>query len=442
MKKRRIKKNWLIFFIIINSIIIVLGIIYLLGLIYFSSHFLPKTTLNSIEVSGMNSTKVNEILQDVSPSFNIIELKKDGGTVSEEFDMRKLNKDISYDSSAVIENQDKLLWFISMFKDKNIYCNKITGTFNKDDVETLAKDLICLNPNNIVMPKDASLNIRNGQITLDKEINGTYINEQTLINLINTKLNDFLAGEGTDTLDLSPYYDKPSIKEDDPSFKNLMDDGLLALNKKFTINITSQDSVTLDKNVLTDLLKYENNKLVCDDDKLSSFIHDLYFEHINDNYGYISRSQLMNDLISSLPATSDRSIDLLWKDSPNTGRIEVTINSQTMDYYEDEVLVLSSPIVSGNPAITEETIHGKYIVQRMSQDSYLMGRDYLEHVDYWIGFDSTGRVFGLHDASWRNEFGGDIWTYDPSRGCVNMPLNKIAILYDYVGIGTEVYVHD
>ena len=103
--------------------------------------------------------------------------------------------------------------------------------------------------------------------------------------------------------------------------------------------------------------------------------------------------------------------------------------------------MLTSDVVTGNAEITDGTPTGTFSVTRMSTDSTLIGADYEEHVDFWIGFDQTGRIYGFHDASWRNEFGGDIYLHDPSRGCVNMPLEKITIIFNYIDLGTEVYIH-
>ena len=52
---------------------------------------------------------------------------------------------------------------------------------------------------------------------------------------------------------------------------------------------------------------------------------------------------------------------------------------------------------------------------------------------------STG--IGLHDANWRSQFGGNIYQYDGSHGCINMPPSKAAALYSMVSAGTTVYVH-
>jgi lipoprotein-anchoring transpeptidase ErfK/SrfK len=48
--------------------------------------------------------------------------------------------------------------------------------------------------------------------------------------------------------------------------------------------------------------------------------------------------------------------------------------------------------------------------------------------------------YGLHDASWRDEFGGDIYEEDGSHGCVNLPTSAAATLYDLVDYGTPVIV--
>ena len=423
---------------------LLLAVIYLGGLIFYSYHFLPKTTINDIKVSGMNVSKANEALKELSPTLSIIEQDKDPDKepITETLNTRDLDQEISYDSSALLNSQNKLGWFVSMFKKKDLSCNKISGSFNKAKIKASISDFYFMNPDNIIMPENASLSAENGKVVIHNAVNGSYIDEQTVIDLIAERLNDFIEGKGNDTLDLNDHYIRPTFREDDPSFRDIIDNAEQTLNKTITLNITSDDSIRLQSNEIGDLLKYEDDHFTYDQDKLSQYIHDFYNEHINDQSGYISRSALQNDLSKALDSSSDETVSIEWQTSPNIGRIEVTINEQRMDYYEDEVLILSSPIVSGNGEITDETIHGKYEVRRMSTDTYLMGRDYLEHVDYWMGFDESGRVYGLHDASWRDEFGGDIWLYDPSRGCVNMPTDKIAILFEYAQLGTEVYVHD
>jgi hypothetical protein len=49
--------------------------------------------------------------------------------------------------------------------------------------------------------------------------------------------------------------------------------------------------------------------------------------------------------------------------------------------------------------------------------------------------------YGLHDASWRSEFGGDIYIHEGSHGCPNMPVEIAGQVYDNVSIGTPVIVY-
>ena len=50
------------------------------------------------------------------------------------------------------------------------------------------------------------------------------------------------------------------------------------------------------------------------------------------------------------------------------------------------------------------------------------------------------RPYGMHDASWRSQFGGSIYKYNGSHGCVNMPRSKVSKLYKMVPNGTRVII--
>ena len=60
-------------------------------------------------------------------------------------------------------------------------------------------------------------------------------------------------------------------------------------------------------------------------------------------------------------------------------------------------------------------------------------------VNYWLAF--IGGTYGFHDATWRGEFGGYIYTWDGSHGCVNLPLWAAETLYDNADVGTPVFIY-
>ncbi|MBQ6588965.1 MAG: L,D-transpeptidase [Butyrivibrio sp.] len=121
-----------------------------------------------------------------------------------------------------------------------------------------------------------------------------------------------------------------------------------------------------------------------------------------------------------------------------TTYVDVDLDNQTMNYYVDGVSVLSSPIVSGNIKNGNGTPRGVFFIDSKVPGKYLVGPTWNVWVNRWMRF--TGAV-GLHDASWRSEFGGDIYTYNGSHGCVNLPSDVANTLYDMVSVGTMVVVH-
>lgn len=118
--------------------------------------------------------------------------------------------------------------------------------------------------------------------------------------------------------------------------------------------------------------------------------------------------------------------------------IEVDIENQILYYYEDGVLQLTSNVVTGNVSRGCDTPSVVCYVYYKQRNRTLRGPGYATFVNYWMAV--YGNI-GLHDATWRREFGGDIYQTAGSHGCVNMPKENVALLYDMVEIGTPVVIY-
>lgn len=116
--------------------------------------------------------------------------------------------------------------------------------------------------------------------------------------------------------------------------------------------------------------------------------------------------------------------------------VDVCIATQTCVYYENGNAVLASPCVTGSPGRSTPT--GIFMINMCTPGKYLTGPTWHVWVDRWMRFSGN---CGLHDASWRKAFGGDIYLHNGSHGCVNLPHDMAVALYDRVGIGTVVVVH-
>ena len=125
--------------------------------------------------------------------------------------------------------------------------------------------------------------------------------------------------------------------------------------------------------------------------------------------------------------------------------IEVDLSNQMVYLYKDGGLFYDTPCVSGLADDPERvTIKGLFKIQEKDRDRTLKGKPdengvptYESFVSYWMGFSGA---YGLHDATWRDEFGGDIYEYAGSHGCVNLPYSAAETIFNNVEEGTRVIV--
>lgn len=133
-----------------------------------------------------------------------------------------------------------------------------------------------------------------------------------------------------------------------------------------------------------------------------------------------------------------KEIKIIVREKYKNTYIIISIGDQWLTYYNMGKVALETPVVTGNNG---NTPYGTYSIRNKARNVTLKGPEddpYESFVYYWMPFISS--THGLHDATWRTYFGGSIYTYDPSHGCVNMPLYKAEELYYMVEIGTPVYI--
>lgn len=120
----------------------------------------------------------------------------------------------------------------------------------------------------------------------------------------------------------------------------------------------------------------------------------------------------------------------------------VDISEQHVWAFEDEEIVLESPVVTGLKD-RYDTQLGVYSVILKRQNYTMRGSYGRVKVGYWMRFNDA-YAQGLHDAPWRGSttFGGDTYVGNGSHGCVNLPLEFTAELYDFVEVGTPVIVQE
>lgn len=131
--------------------------------------------------------------------------------------------------------------------------------------------------------------------------------------------------------------------------------------------------------------------------------------------------------------------------------VDIDITEQRVRYYDaNDQLVWESGCITGNPNTGHDTPTGIYFINNKEQNVKLTGAkdpetgepEYISYVDYWMSF--IGGAVGLHDADWQasSSFNDPTaYTWTGSHGCVNLPPDKAAELFNIVQLNDCVIVH-
>lgn len=137
---------------------------------------------------------------------------------------------------------------------------------------------------------------------------------------------------------------------------------------------------------------------------------------------------------------------------PGRKRIEVRLDEQTLTAYQGERIVLRTPVSTGvdpnDTEVGEFHVRIKYVKKDMAGVTdgrgavTAVGEDATGGVQYFVE-DVPHVMFinyeaeALHGAYWHDSFGQPM-----SHGCINLPLDVAAYLYDWAPLGTAVTVYD
>lgn len=164
-----------------------------------------------------------------------------------------------------------------------------------------------------------------------------------------------------------------------------------------TTELRVRKSNSTDTNILYTLDKYETVRVLKE-------MGDWYQVEYNNEVGYVKK-EFTKDLDDVF--------------------VVVDISEQKLTLFNNNKIILETNVVTGTKGIND-TPKGKYVLQNKDRKATLMGN---AKVEYWMRI--TGG-YGMHDANWRQKFGGNIYNYSGSHGCINMDIKDAEIVYDNV----------
>ena len=450
----------------VAAVVLSLGAVYLAGLSNSAGKFLKNTFINDMDVGGMRTADVVNMLKEqyVAPS---LEIHKRGGDVMD-VDLSDFGYkvEIAGPVREAYNTQNHALWFTSLFKtdDISIECEP---QYDESKLERQLRRTVWGN----IDTKDASIEYGDGGYYIVPEVYGDTVNIDKLIPFVLDNVKD---GNLTMSLDESGCYTEPSVKKEDLSAK------LDMIKEKYDFIIAydfdyAQEYLTgaqvyewTDANGNIDRTKAEAfvSGLA---DKYDTFMTTRTFRSTErgemklsqgrfstGQYGWwIDQPKTVDRLLEHIEEGESMTIDPVYVqldtgytyegfesdrspgDDIGKTYIEVDLTAQHLWYYQDgELKFETKNIVSGKATdASRKTPPGIYSVYTKSTNYTMVAPDnsYRAKCSYFMRLSFEG--IGLHDLS-RGSYGGNTYINNGSHGCINMMYSEVKQLYEMVERGT------
>ena len=443
------------------AIIGVLAAVYFGIAFYYSSHLFFNTRVGGISYGNLSPAEAENRRSNEDLQYTIRILGRDGAEAvltAQDIGFRCV---YAKTMGQIKQEQNPFLWPMSFFTVED-HAAERTVNYDRNLLAEKLREISFLQAENMVQPKDAYLggfDAAEHQYVIVPEEEGTVIVPERMQQSIQDALLQHM--ELVD-LDQSGCYQEPAIRSDDT--------GLLAqLEKKnhFTgsqITFTfGDDTEVVDFSVFGEWMEEVNGSVSVNEAKLTEYVEQMdekystyrKDEHFTTVDGYvlnlpkgdfgwkINVEEESKQLAEELLAGTQESREPVWYSRGVTfGEsdigdfyVEVDITDQVVYVIEKGEVIFTTSCVTGSVAKHCDTPAGIHSVFYKARNAILRGPDYATPVKYWMPFN---KGIGLHDASWRSRFGGTIYQYNGSHGCVNLPTSAAAKIYDYVYVGCPV----
>lgn len=465
-KKKNRKKTAAI---IAGSIVGIIAVVYIGFAFYFSSHFMFFTSINGNDFSLKSVAQVEEYMERQVADYTLTLEESDGDSeqiVGTDISLEYVPGD---EITELVKKQNNFLWIKSLWEKPEIEA-KVGVKYDETKLSQEIAALQCLVPENQTASVDAHPEFKDTEFVVVSEVVGTQIDTEKFNTEVAEAIGGFLP-----TLNLTEagVYIQPRFVEDSQEVIAAKD----AMNSYLGANITydfNPNTEVVDSSVISQWVRVDADMNVTfDEEAVRAYIASLaekydtkgkprQFTTATGNtvtveggaYGWrISQDEEYAALIANIqnaetvtrePAYSSRAASHDAMDVGST-YAEVDLTNQHMYFIQDGQVVLDSPVVTGNPNKGNATPQGTYTLTYKTRNATLRGQrkpdgtySYETPVAYWMPFNGG---IGFHDATWQSSFGGSRYKSHGSHGCVNMPKDKAAQLYELIPEACPVVCH-
>lgn len=453
------KKKGLVITGIIAGVVLLclVGLFFFNSREYFADQFGRKTYISNTDVSSLTVDEAVAVMND-SRGFTVRFLKDD-----KEYDV-----DISaavtreFSKEEVVECKDNFTFIEYLFgREKDFQVKPSSSAVDEQKLREILQSAL---PQETTKARDAYLD---EDFHLVPEIQGDEVNFDDLIYDMKEGINTGLKLDYS----LEDYYIQPKFTKESESIVKVVEEISEYSSMVITYEFGEQEEV-IDWNKIKKHLEYNPDTavLTLKTKWVSKFVQNLSQKY--NTYGktrkfksnkdgkvtikggimgwWIQEDDTVKQLNKLLKNKKSKNVEPVYRnvaaqhgeDDIGDTYVEVSIDRQHLWFYKNGKMKMDTDIVTGKMTQDRKTIVGVHRVWAKQRDRYLgtmAVQGYRSFVNYWMPFNWDGQ--GLHDATWRSKFGGNIYKTGGSHGCVNLPYKFAKKLYEQIQIGTPVVIY-
>ena len=439
--------------------------------------FFDHTTIDGFDVSEMTPEEVVPILKDAFSAASVTLTEDEKAEAVWSLEELGYSVDEATLRAAAQEALSKQKSSIPVLIDSMMNGNsfEIDVPFLRN-AETLASSVT------VSALADERIANVNAEMTYDQEtktysiipeVQGTELNDSDIQRLVQAAVDDVIGGTTPET-DITvqiPHemYIVPAVLSTNEEL-NMKVNTYNAYDKAIITYVYGDEKETIDWGTISNWIVFENGEGYLSEEKIREYVMSIgqkyntiyynrsfqtslgttiQFAENENNYGYLvdeegEYQQLLADVRANTeterePIYAYTGIDRSGTDDMRT-YVEVSIGMQHAWFYKEHTLIIEGDVVTGCIAKKTETQTGIYPIAYKESPATLIPSNETNgsQVTYWMPF-YDGQ--GLHDASWRQSFGGQIYQTNGSHGCVNMPYYLAETIFNQAPTGTPVVLY-
>ncbi len=467
---RRLSRNLVGMLIMLVLLVLILIGVYAIGARYYRAHFFSGASINGVDVGGMTVDEAKYQIQDRIREYALV--CKERSSQVESITGSQIYMQYVDDGTIdqLMEDQNELFWPFAFVGGGRKYTADIGFTYDKNSIEPVMDQMRCFQTEFVVAPHSAQIAHDGINYYVEESTEGSQLNYDATKEALMRAIE---AGDTEIDFDALDLYMKPKLATQDAVELQAKAD---ELNAMLATNVTYDfvdREYTVDRAVVQTFIREdEDGILQLNEEAIAQWVYDMAYEtdtfgmsrdfrttsgrtiHLTfgGDYGWVIHQEKTTEALIAavrsgqqgelVPEYVYTAVDRSSNDIGDT-YAEVCLEEQRMWFYKDGVLVVDTPVVTGDHPTGFDTPSGHVWAidsMRSKEDVDMGGKPYRIQgvtVNYWIAFNGD---CGIHDASWRKNWSSNAWqSYGGSHGCVNTPEDAVKKIYKamYPGFAYE-----